>query len=356
MSYFKFVVAFIFFGFSAALSNVPFEVMYNFSNERPGNIAVSSKGDMYVTIHPVNDSHLKVSKITPKGHKEDFMIPMFLAPQEKTNIGLSNAIGIYIDKKDHLWVLDMGGEFSSPKFIVWNLKHNALERLIVIPTDVIKSNSFLQDFALDEEKDFAYIADMTMESETTKASPAIIAINTKTGEAKRLLDDSRFVKSAEPLMAEGAVVMRNQMAVGKSINPITIDAKNEWVYFGTMSAGEIHRIRTSDLRNFSLSELELEARINSMGYKPHSDGFKIDKNQNIYVGDVNNLEIGISKNKDYKTYIKSNELLWVDGLFVAKDGYVYAVVNQLNRHADFSPTKTDTGVKPFKIIRFKQDN
>ena len=358
MPYLKFLFTLLLLGLASAKANNAFETVYDFFEETPGNIAVSQKGDVYVTIHPVSGSSIKVAKITKKGYREDFTIPMFVKPQNNINAGISNAIGIYIDKKDHLWILDMGSKSASPKFIVWNLKKERLEKLITIPLDVIRSNSFLQDFAIDEEKDFAFIADMTMGSADAKASPAIIAINIKTGEAKRLLENSRFVKSTKPMMAEGKIITTGTSKKGLmlDINPITIDSKNEWVYFGGMSEGEIYRIHTSALRDFKLSRADLEERIESMGYKPYSDGFKIDKKQNIYIGDVNKSEIGISKNKEYTTLIQSPDLIWVDGLFVAKDGYVYAVINQLNRHPDFSANGKDSSAKPYKIIKFKQAN
>ena len=328
-------------------------------DSRPGNLAVSSKGEIYTTMHPMENPEVKIMRFSKKGKALPFKYPVFLkAKPELENIGIVDTIGIFITKKDVLWVLDMGGKVGqkmvSPKFIVWDLKKNKLEKIITISQDVLVSNSFLQDFAIDEENDFVFIADMTIGLEPH--SPAIIAIDLKTGEMKRRLNNSKFLQANVPLVAENKIMKSGDKPSKLGLNPITIDEKNEWVYFGAMSEGSIFRIKTKALEDFSLSDAKLEKAIQDFGYKPHSDGFKIDSKGNIYVGDVEKSEIGINHNKKYRSYIKSPELIWVDGLFVGNDGYVYGTVNQLNRHPGLSGEANDSAVKPFKIIKFKQAN
>jgi sugar lactone lactonase YvrE len=339
-----------------AFASTNFETVVQ-TNVRPGNLAVSSKGEIFVTMHPMDNPQKMIMRFGANGKEMSFNYPVFSkATGEMKNIGIVDAIGIFITKNDILWVLDMGGEVAgkkvSPKFIVWNLNTEKLEKIIPISNDVLASNSFTQDFAIDEASNFAYIADMTIGE--APHSPAIISINLTTGEAKRMLNNSKFLQAKTVFKAEGRDVIQGGKPAKLGLNPITIDANNEWVYFGSMSEGSVFRIKSKSLQNFSISDAELERGIENYGYKPHSDGFKIDSKGNIYVGDVDRGEIGVLSNKKYESYIKSDELKWVDGLFASQDGYVYATVNQLNRHPNLSGKQKDEGTKPYKIIKFKQ--
>jgi hypothetical protein len=339
-----------------AFANTNFETVVQ-TNVRPGNLAVSSKGEIYATMHPMENPQKKIMRFGANGKELPFNYPVFSkATGEMRNIGIVDAIGIFITKNDVLWVLDMGGEVAgrkvSPKFVVWDLKADKLEKIIPIANEVLVSNSFPQDFAIDEVSNFAYIADMTIGN--APHSPAIISINLATGEAKRMLNNSKFLQGKVLFKAEGRDVIQEGAPVKLGLNPITIDLANQWVYFGSMSEGSVFRIKTKTLQNFSIPDSELERGIENYGYKPHSDGFKIDEKGVIYVGDVDKSEIGVVYNKKYETYVTGEELKWVDGLFVAQDGYVYATVNQLNRHPNLSGKPKDDGVKPYRIIKFKK--
>jgi sugar lactone lactonase YvrE len=328
---------------------VDFQIVKKFYTERPANLAVSSKGEIFATMHPMEEPRQKVVKITKNGE----IIPFFSGglsayKGRMENSGIVNTIGISITKQDILWVLDMGGKVEgkdvSPKFIVWDINKNKLVKIITIPSEVLASNSFLQDFAIDEKNNFAFIADMTIGGNTS--APAIIVMNLETLEAKRVLQNNKMLIAAKPLIAEG-------VEVGKlGVNPISIDPQNEWIYFGVMNKDFAYRIKAKELASFSSSDVYLASKIEKYGEKPDSDGFKVDENGNIYVGDVANSEIGVITKTGYRKYVKSSELYWVDGLAIGNDGFIYAVVNQLNRHKNFAGT--EKGKKPYLIIKFKK--
>jgi len=77
----------------------------------------------------------------------------------------------------------MGGAYSAPKLVGWNTQADALHKIIDIPSDVVTPISFLQDFALDEERGQIYIADMTFTAPASDLKPAFIVINIETGAA-----------------------------------------------------------------------------------------------------------------------------------------------------------------------------
>ena len=70
-------------------------------DSRPGNLAVSSKGEIYTTMHPMENPEVKIMRFSKKGKALPFKYPVFLkAKPELENIGIVDTIGIFITKKD----------------------------------------------------------------------------------------------------------------------------------------------------------------------------------------------------------------------------------------------------------------
>jgi sugar lactone lactonase YvrE len=68
--------------------------------------------------------------------------------------------------------------------------------------------------------------------------------------------------------------------------------------------------------------------------KPICDGISIDKDNNIYLGDLAANAIGVIKpDRSYYRLAQSPELAWVDSLAFGPKGKLYAVINQLHRSA-----------------------
>ncbi|MFP3398575.1 hypothetical protein SB749_19825, partial [Brevibacterium sp. SIMBA_078] len=50
-------------------------------------------------------------------------------------------------------------------------------------------------------------------------------------------------------------------AIYLSLNPITMDAQNEWVYFGTVNGSVIYRLPASSLANDNLTDSQLSKTV-----------------------------------------------------------------------------------------------
>ncbi len=48
------------------------------------------------------------------------------------------------------------------------------------------------------------------------------------------------------------------------VNPIALDAADEWLYYGTMNGKSMYRIRTSDLLNTALTYDQLAQRVGAV--------------------------------------------------------------------------------------------
>jgi len=96
----------------------------------------------------------------------------------------------------------------------------------------------------------------------------------------------------------------------------------------------LYRIKATDLADERLDAETLGARVEPYSAKPVCDGISIDKDNNIYLGDLAENAIGVIKtDRSYQRLAQSAELSWVDSLSFGPNGKLYAVVNRLHQSA-----------------------
>ena len=72
---------------------------------------------------------------------------------------------VVVDDNDSLWILDAAAPMlmsivpGGPKLVQVDLKSNRVARAILIPPDVAKTNTYLNDIRFDNARNFAYITD-----------------------------------------------------------------------------------------------------------------------------------------------------------------------------------------------------
>ena len=78
----------------------------------------------------------------------------------------------------------------------------------------------------------------------------------------------------------------------------------------------------------------LANRVQRYSDKPISDGMTIDKDNNIYLGELAANAIGvISADRKYQRLAQCPNLSWVDSFSFGPAGQLYAVVNRLHQSA-----------------------
>lgn len=322
--------------------------------ECPGNIAVTPDGRVIVSIHQFIPSNRRVVEVSNAALPKPF-------PNAAWNRGgggadtLDTVLGLRSDSRGIVWMLDNGmlGKVT-PKLVAWDTKTDKLHRVIYLPPPITAANSFANDLQLDESAGAIYIADPA-----GGKNAAIIVVDLATGLARRVLEgDMSVIPEDRDLVIDGSPVEIAQPDGTKvrprvAINPIALDQKNEWLYFGPMSGTKLYRVKTADLRNTELTTEQLAKRVEPYADRPFCDGITIDRAGNIYLGAIAENAIGvIDTNRKYHALITGEQIAWPDAFSFGPDGLVYVVLNQLHRSAQLNGGKNMT-VPPFTIGTFK---
>ena len=193
-----------------------------------------------------------------------------------------------------------------------------------------------------------------------ESSPAIVVLDLDTGQARRVLEghESFQPQTGQTMIAEGKPLtftdpQGSQYPVELGLNPIAIDAQNEWVYFSTIHPGTLYRIPAAMLGNFAVDETELAAAIEPFAEKPSSDGIAADGQGRVYITNVADNAISIADATGTRIWAQDDRLVWPDGVYVAPDGSLVATINQLNRATPFNGG-TPGAELPFLIIRIEE--
>lgn len=333
------------------------EIVAEVSNTRPGNITITTEGRIILSEQPLDGPEFRVVELMENGTLEPFPTQDWADGPEIGEVGFASVIGVHATEEGIVWILDMGSATTQPKLVGWDSISDSLHKIVTIDKNALVGNSFLQDFAIDTERNKIYIADTTLGNLFGDIKSAFVVVDLETGESRRVLETNPKVMPPEHTVVIDGSVMGAKRENGDKepiflgLNPISIDNGNKWVYFGTVNGNEINRIPAAVLAGNGNDE-ELAASIELYGEKGASDGFIVDDKGNVYAGDVENSAVTVTNKDSFKVFAQDNKLLsWADG-FAIHRGYLYITQNQLHLTAPLNEGEAE-GDKPYHIVRIK---
>lgn len=311
---------------------------------RPGNVAVSKTGRVFATIHPLGSSDMQLVEIKDKTNYTPYPDDDFQKNgNPASDHSLDTPLGLTFDNNDDLWVIDMGQVLGKTRLWHFNITKNTVIEKIELSETIAPKGSFIQDLAIDEKNGWAFLADI--------ASPGIIAVNLKSKKARRF-DGHKALQSEDiDMVIDGRVIYFGGSPARVAINPITISADREIVYFGAMNGTKWYSVPAKLFRD-NADDTAIAASVKAVGDKPVSDGAGIDDKGNHYFTNLGGHSISrLSPDGKLSEILIDNRLLWPDNVFY-RNGWLYISVNQLNTTPAFTGSK-DEGKPPYFIYRFK---
>lgn len=321
----------------------------------PGNVAASKDGRMFASVHGMRRGPAQLIEIKPgKNNWQAFPNKSWnAAPGSGPNV-LNSAHGVAIDSRDRLWVTDHGNwmpdkaEPAQPKLVAFDIHTRRTVFRMDFPESIGPRGGIMQDLAVDAERGFVYIADCG-------PTPAIVVVDTNRKTARRFTDHPSLNAENVDLVVEGQTLKfpgaDGQMERARvPINPITLSADGETLYYGAMNGKTLYSVPARLFRQ-GASHAQIAQAIQVVGKKPVSDGISTDAEGNHFITNLRDNAIDrMSPDGKLTRLVRDDRFLFPDNVRFGPDSWLYVAVNQLHRSSIFTGN-ADEGKPPYLIAR-----
>ncbi|KJX97678.1 major royal jelly protein [Zymoseptoria brevis] len=385
------------------------EVVHLFTGQWPTGIAVSASGRKFSCFPAGLDINNAYNGLIPKFQVAELISMntetaypnssynqspggavnrLSLPPATKGDANhLLGVQSVIIDSKDTLWILDTGRvqDLSNPvnpilpatipggpKLVNIDLTTDTIIQTIVLQSDSVKPFSYLNDLRIDRNpnlsgssgKGVAYLTDSSPEGEN-----ALVFVDLGTGKGQRYpLKETFPIPKTLPWVwgdpmyqTAGAVAALDPSYITFGSDGIAISSDYNTLYFSVIGGRFLYSLPTSALRGNNSVD-NAQSLVKNLGEKGISDGLESDSNGIVYNGNVE--QNGISMYNPLTgfatTFVRDPRINWVDTMSIAKDGYLYFTVNQLNYLDAIYPGQglplVDRRKPPYVVFRAKLPN
>jgi hypothetical protein len=316
---------------------------------RPGNVAATKQGRVFATVHPLDKpSGVQLIEITSKQHYRAWPSKAYQNDGKNfTDDRIDSPLGIYRDSKQRIWIVDMGLHVGKTRIWGFDIRSGKLVKRIDLPTQIAPAGSFVQDLVVDDKRGWIYLADI--------ADPGLIAVNIATGKARRF--GKHYGLQAEPgvkMIIDGKQIHFNGKPAEVAVDPITLSADKETIYFGAMNGRTWYSVPTRLFRE-GASDAQIAEAIAKVGRKPISDGAATDTRGNHFFTNLTEHGIDVlTADGKAQPFVRDARMVWPDGVQFGSPSWLYVSVNQLNTTPAFTGGE-DEGKKPYYILRVKTE-
>ena len=196
-------------------------------------------------------------------------------------------------------------------------------------------NSYLNDVRIDTDKNFAYITDSGV--------GAIVVIDLSTGESHRILD-SHYSTKAEEIIIN---VENIDLPIKIHSDGIALSPDNSFIYYQALTSRKLYRINTEMLRDFTLTNSQIESEVEFMCNSGVTDGIAFDENGYLYFTSIekNAISRWLPPDGDIEILISKSNIKWPDSISITPGLDLYFTTSQLHLGV--------TRIQPFRLFKIK---
>lgn len=322
-------------------------------NITPGNVTASKDGRIFASVHGMRRGSAQLIEIKPgQNNWQPFPNAQWNGKPGSGESVLNSPHGVAIDSQDRLWVIDHGNWMpdgakpTRPKLVAFDINTREMVYRYDFPESV--TGTIMQDLAVDGERGFVYLADCG-------SNPAIVVVDINNNTSRRFENHPSLQAENVDAIVEGKQVLfpnsEGKMQPARvPINPITLSATGETLFFGAMN-GETWYSASAKLLREGASDRAIGESIKEVGKKPVSDGVSTDVQGNHFITNLKDNAIDtLSADGKLTRLVQDDRLLWADNVRFGADSWLYIAVNQLHRNPIFTG-KPDAGKPPYYIMR-----
>ncbi|MBE9054222.1 hypothetical protein IQ243_28285 [Nostocales cyanobacterium LEGE 11386] len=325
-------------------------------NITPGNITVSRTGRIFASVHGMRRGNAQLIEVMPGTNQwKPFPNAEWNAKPGTGKNVLNTAHGVVIDNQDRLWVIDHGNWMpnnqptAQPKLLAFDINTGEVAFRMDFDKAAAPDNQILQDLAVDGDRGFVYVAD-------SGNRPGILVVDTKNRRTWRWEGHASLQAENVDMVVEGNKLSfrRPDGSINPAriaVNPITLSADGETVFYGAMSGTKWYSVPAKLLRE-NASGQQLAQAVKVVGSKPVSDGVSTDAEGNHFITNLGDDAIDkLSKDGKLTRLVQDKRFLWADNVRFGADSWLYININQLHRASIFTGKPEDAGAPPYQIFR-----
>lgn len=309
----------------------------------PGNVAVSHQGKVFMSVHPLRGGDLQLVQVKRDGSYIPYPSLDYQTKKgEEAVEGFDTPLGVIVDKKDRLWVIDAGLSLGTARIFAFQVETGEELYRFEIPADISPKTSFVQDLAIDEKNDWVYLADF--------GDTGLIGLDVA-NKSFRKFTDSTMVAEDIDMIINGEVQNFQGAPARIGINPVTLSEDRETIYYGAMSGTKWYSLSAKNFREGANDET-LKSDIKVVGAKPISDGVATGDDGRHFFTNIQNGSIDVLQEGRLSTLIKDDKIDWPDNVRIGPDGWLYIAINQLHKSPAFTGGD-EKSTPPYYILRVK---
>lgn len=312
-----------------------------------GNVAVSSEGRLFFTVHPES---------RPQGNKLLEWVDGAAVPFPNGTVQpnlFDTVLGLVVDRQNRLWTIDNGNHgFGAVRLLSFSLEDGNVLHDHEFRGEIAPSGSFLQDLQVSNDGKTVFIADASV----WRKKPALIVYDVETQSGRRVLESHPSVSPQNYLIRNP---IRDMKFAGGIVNlktgvdGIALDFENVWLYFAAINNAYLFRVAVANLTDPTLPARDLANEVERFSRKPLNDGLSTDVDDNIYITDIEHGSVFIvGQDRELKTLIRSPRIRWADGLSFGPDGWLYlsdsAIPELVLKSKDYIRARG-----PYHVFRFQ---
>jgi sugar lactone lactonase YvrE len=328
------------------------EIVTEFRNFAPSNATISREGRIFATNHGQRRQAQMVVEVMKDGSIEPFPNASWNGTPASSPDVFNTPNGIVIDSQDRLWIVDHGNwlpEPQSPRLLAFDIKTRELVFRHVFDPAIAPSRGLAQDLAVDAERGFVYVAD------SAGNAPGLIAVNTRDNMARVFKDHASLRAENVDIMMDGKVLQFRRpdgtMAPARlAINPISLSADGEMLFYGAMNGLNLYRVPTRLFRE-GRPDAEIAAAITRVAAKPTSNGMTTDIEGNHYITNLSDSAIDvITPSGKISRLVQDPRLSFPDSVRFGSDGWLYVLATQLHQAPIFTG-QPEAATPPYILAR-----
>ncbi|MDB6153769.1 MAG: major royal jelly-related protein [Chthoniobacteraceae bacterium] len=331
------------------------EEVASFPSQQVTGVTVSKEGRVFVNFPDWSDDHTVSVAEVVHGKPKPY-------PDEEWN--KPGAPGthfvcvqsVYVDDTNALWVLDPAAPKmkeivkGGPKLLKVDLATNKVVQTIAFDEDAAPEKSYLNDVRVDTKAKIAFITDSGL--------GAVVVVDLKSGKARRLLKEHPSTKAEAgfKLAVDGRELVEQGTKEPPKINSdgIALDFNREYLYYHALTGRTLYRIKTEYLKDASLDEKELDAKVETVIQTPAPDGMIEGENGTVYLTDIESGAIVRfdPASKSIDRVFQDKRLQWPDTLAWGSDKSLYITASQIENMPRFNGGKS-ARKEPYKLFKLR---